>query len=427
MSVPHPPTAAPGAAAPVPRRGLLALGAAATLLLGTRTAAPAAAAPHRTPAAPLPPSGALELPAPTGPYPVGTVSLRLVDRHRPDPWVAGRRCRELMVSVRYPARDTDRYPLAPHMTRGVAAGFDELNGLGVPKGRVDWAATRGHAREGAPVARRGGRLPVVLASPGVGDPRAMGTTLVDELASRGYVVVTVDHTYDAAAVEFPGGRVEHSRLPEEFAEAQRTGRVTELLRKTLAVRVTDTRFVLDRLELLAAGHNPDADAAPLPTGLRGAVDLRATGMLGHSAGGFTAAQALLEDRRIDAAVNMDGVLGYVQRYEDPSHPATVATQGVDRPLLLMGHEGHDHRTDPSWGALRRHSTGPVSERTLAGGRHASFTDAEALLPQVARLLGLPEQTVTDSIGPADPVRAVALQRAWVSGFFDRWLRAGSRI
>jgi 8-oxo-dGTP pyrophosphatase MutT (NUDIX family) len=58
---------------------------------------------------------------------------------------------------------------------------------------------------------------VLLYSPGAGDPRALGTTLCDDLASRGYAVVTVDHTYDAGAVEFPGGRVELSVLPAEFA------------------------------------------------------------------------------------------------------------------------------------------------------------------------------------------------------------------
>lgn len=418
-SAPSPPA---GSAPALSRRRLARLGASAALALTTGTIAPAAATPRRTPAAPRPTPAALTLPAPTGPYPVGTVSLRLVDDTRPDPWVAGQPYRELMVSVRYPARDAAGHPLAPHMTPGAAAGFDQLNGLGVPKGRVDWAATPSHAHEGAPVDRRGGRLPVVLYSPGAGDPRTLGTTLTDELASRGYAVVTIDHTYDAAAVEFPGGRVERSRLPEEFAEAQRTGRVTELLRKAVAVRVADTRFVLDRLEPLAAGRNPDADGRPLPPGLRGAPDLRTTGMLGHSAGGFTAAQTLHDDRRIDAAVNMDGVLGYVQRDDDPAHPATAATDGVHRPLLLMGREGHDHRTDPSWGALWRNSTGPLRERTLTGGRHASFTDAEALLPQIARRLGLPGRTVTDTIGTADPDWAIAAQRAWVSAFFDRRLR-----
>lgn len=146
----------------------------------------------------------MKLPAPTGPYGVGTVSLRLVDRRRSDPWVAGRR-RELMVDVRYPARSVVSHPRVPQMTKGEAAGFDRVNNFGdLPKGRVDWSGTETFAHLGAPPDRRGPR-PVVLYSPGVGDPRTLGTTLTDELASHGYVVVAIDHTYDASAVEFPGG------------------------------------------------------------------------------------------------------------------------------------------------------------------------------------------------------------------------------
>lgn len=61
----------------------------------------------------------------------------------------------------------------------------------------------------------------VLYSPGAGEPRTWGTTLVQDLASRGYVVVTVDPTYEASEVEFPGGRIVTSVLQAELAKTQR--------------------------------------------------------------------------------------------------------------------------------------------------------------------------------------------------------------
>jgi predicted dienelactone hydrolase len=63
--------------------------------------------------------------------------------------------------------------------------------------------TAGH--EGAPVLRTPGRLPVIVFSHGAGGHRSETTIVVQELASHGYVVVTVDHTYDAFS-EFPGVR-----------------------------------------------------------------------------------------------------------------------------------------------------------------------------------------------------------------------------
>ncbi|GGU67074.1 hypothetical protein GCM10010211_35380 [Streptomyces albospinus] len=346
----------------------------------------------------------------------------MTDRRRPDPWVAGQTHRELMVSVRYPAtKDTGRFPRAPQLTAGEAAGFDALNNFAayVPKGKVAWGATLTHAHTGAPVARqRGLRLPVVLYSPGAGDPRSLGSTLCDELASRGYAVVTVDHTYETPAVQFPDGRVARSVMPAEMAKAQRTGRMTELLEKVSGVRVADTRFVLDEL-------GRTGSASVLPEGLRGALDTGAVGMFGQSAGGFTAAQTMHDDPRIRAAADLDGVLGYTQRDDDPSHPSTVGRDGVDRPLLLMGMAGDTHHTVASWDAVWRHSTRPgawLRDLTLTGGRHASYTDAEAMMPQIARQLGLSRKALAAVIGTVDPGRAVAAERAYVTAFFDRWLR-----
>ncbi|MGP3946758.1 alpha/beta hydrolase family protein [Streptomyces sp. 6N106] len=384
------------------RRALLAATALATL--GVGMAQPKAVA------APAARRVRLTLPVPTGPYPVGTVSHRLVDPGRPDPWVASRPSRELMVSVRYPARDVEGYPRAAQLLPGEAAGFDRLNNFGgVPQGRIDWAATRTFAHQGAPPARarRGAGRPVLLYSPGVGDPRSLGTTLTDELASRGYVVICVDHTYDGSAVEFPDGRVETSRLPEEYERAKREGTVVELLRKTCAVRVADLRFVLDRL---------DALVAPMP------LDRSAIGAFGQSAGGFAALQAMHDDRRIAAAVNLDGVLAYVEGDQDPGPLSTVAADGLDRPVLTMGKDGNDHHTVPSWAALWEHSSGPRLDLTLLGSGHATYTDATSMLPRIAVRLGLPENVVTDAIGTVDPERAVAVQRAYVPAFFDRELR-----
>lgn len=354
----------------------------------------------------------LVLPRPSGPHTIGTVCRRLVDTSRPDPWNASQPYRELMVSIRYPARDAAAYPTAPQMLPGEAAGFGALNNLSdVPSGKVDWSATRTHAHEGAPVDRRGGPYPVVCYSPGLGDPRSFGTTLCDDLASRGYIVVAIDHTYDATAVQFPGGRVESTVLPAEFDKAYPDEeRITALLRKVLAVRVADTRFVLDEL------------AGALPRDLCGALDLERIGMFGQSGGGFAALQTMHDDPRIMAGANLDGVLAYVQNDSDPRNPSSVATDGLDRPFLLMGKDGSDLTSVASWGALWRHSRGWHRGLALRGAEHATYTDAEALIPQIARRLGLPQQTVTKNIGTIAPIPAIAAERAYLAAFFDRWLR-----
>jgi dienelactone hydrolase len=320
-----------------------------------------------------------------------------------------------MVSVRYPARAAAGFPLAPHMLPGEAAGWAALNSLSdVPADRVDWAATRTHAHQGAPAAR--GPHPVVLYSPGAGDPRSLGGTLCDDLASRGYAVVTIDHTYDASAVQFPGGRVERTVLPAEFAKVvpdpahPDPARIAPLLKKVVDVRVADVRFVLDAL----------ADA--LPRRLRGALDLDRIGMFGQSAGGFTALQAMHDDPRIAAGANFDGVTNYVQDDGDHGFTSTLSADGLDRPFLLVGKDGNTRATVPSWDALWRHSGGWRRGLTLRGAAHGTYTDAVVLMPQLARGLDLPRETVTENIGTIAPWHAVTADRALLAAFFDRFLR-----
>jgi predicted dienelactone hydrolase len=359
----------------------------------------------------------LELPRPTGPLPVGTTELHLVDHTRPDPLVAGR-ARELMVSVWYPARPGRRHPLAPYMRPHAAAAFATRTEaeLGLAPGQVDWRGITTHAASEAPVRTGSGGHPVVLFSPGRGVPRTLGTLLVEELASRGYVVVTIDHTFEANEVEFPFGRVEKLQVPAIDP--------TELNRLLIRMRVQDTRFVLDQLAVLAAGGNPDAEGRLLPAGLHHALDLSRIGMFGHSAGGFTTGETMLVDRRVDAGANLDGSMAYsFSRGEF----GQVVERGLDRPFLLMGaglSDGapHTHLGAVDWGRFWERSTGWKLDLHVPEGEHMTFTDHEPLLPRLAAAFDLPEALVTSTLGTVDPARVVASLRAYLLAFFDQHLR-----
>ncbi|WP_344641148.1 esterase [Kitasatospora cystarginea] len=362
------------------------------------------------------------LPQPTGLYPIGTTSLQLTDDPRDDPWKPGQH-RKLMISFWYPttrpATGNDR---APYMVPAAADHFGNAGSWGQREngfepGRTDWAGIRTHARADAP-ALPGGKRPVVLYSAGFGDPRTWGTALVEDLASRGYVVVTVDHTYDASEVAFPDGDLATSVFPALMARPGLD--MGALLRKTLQTRVDDTRFVLDQL----AGLRHDAQ---LPAGLAALLDLDRIGMVGHSGGGSTALQTMHDDPRLKVGVNLDGQL----HFSGPDGTGvqlplpTVAEDGLTRPFLLMGTQesgSGSYHQQPGWDALWQHSTGWHADVTLTGSRHGSYTDAQSLLPQLARQGAVASTTLTDDVGDVRPDRAVLATRSYVSSFLDRWLR-----
>src|SRR5919199_2708292 len=328
------------------------------------------------------------LPPPTGDDHIGVVPLHLVDRSRPDPWVAAQSVRELMVSVWYPARRLHDHPLAPWLPPAAWARFEQDNG--VPPGVLQVPLT--HGRVDAPVDRRPGGRPVVLYSPGLGGNRDSSTVLVEQLVSRGYVVATIDHTHDASEVEFPDGRVEVPAMPPL---------TPDVAARAVAVRVVDTRFVLDQLATVNAGGNPDAEHRPLPAGLRGALKLSRVGMFGHSLGGSTAAEAMFEDRRIDAGVDLDGTLF-----------GPVVNAGLDRPFMLVGAQEHGRDNDPTWAQFWANLRGWRLNLRLTGSAHNSFTDVQVLLPQTVGVLNLPPDAVRQLIGTIDPRRSVVIQRAY---------------
>ncbi|MEV6776731.1 alpha/beta hydrolase family protein [Streptomyces syringium] len=364
----------------------------------------------------------VRLPAPTGPYRIGTTTLHLVDHSRRDPWDAAIPVREVMVSLFYPARTVRGYPVARQMAKGAAELFaviDPAMHQGLPKAGVNWAATTTHAHTGAPA--QPVRRPVLLYSPGGGDPRTLGTGTAEELASRGYVVVTIDHPGDASEVDFPTRTHYRKKVrPTVFRGDPRKN--PGLFRTAIDTRIADTRFVLDTLEAMAAGHRQGAERRALPENLADALDPRRVGMYGHSAGGTTAAEAMYEDHRIKAAVNLEGYLNHPGKPGRTGELFPVARHGVDRPLLLLGTDGfRDEDIDRSWSAVLAHPGGHTRRRQLDNATHWVFTDYAAMAPQLQAAGLMSADSRIKLVGAIDPARSVPAVRDHVLSFFARHL------
>lgn len=338
----------------------------------------------------------LTMPAPSGRYPVGMVGLHLVDKSRTDPYVPGNTPREVMVSLWYPATSTSGHYQAPWMPSISGAHFLATRGLSPQL--VTLPQTAGHVL--APVDSKLGKLPVLLYSTGLHSDRAMGTGLAQDLASRGYLVVTVDHTHDANEVQFPGNRVEVNTMPAGTHSSD-----------TLKVRAADIKFVIDSLSTLSKGGNPDAGKATLPTGLTKAVDMSRIGMFGWSLGGAAVDTAMQLDHRIAAGANLDGQFF-----------GTAPSKDLDRPFMLFSSGSHNRNNDSSWRTLWPHLKGYRVDVQLHGAAHLSFSDNEWMVAQEAQLLGLSQAQLQQQYGTIDPDRAVKVERDYVAAFFDQTLR-----
>ena len=252
------------------------------------------------------PPASESLPAPTGRYAVGRVALYRSDVDRPDPETNG--ARKLVVWAWYPAPRTSLRqtpaPWLPDAWAGpywmrFAATYSDApsSGLSIVK------AMRAHARANAPVAH--GRFPVLIFVPGKGETPLVYASLLEELASRGYVVLGITPTHESGYTVLEDGRVITDRqeprmiLNPNMSPADMRAKMAAIDAATAqSVRTcaNDIRFVLRQLpDLARAGQ------------LRGHLDIAHVGLLGHSQGGAASLEAG-QDQQVDAVLDIDGAL-----------------------------------------------------------------------------------------------------------------------
>jgi dienelactone hydrolase len=287
----------------------------------------------------------LSLPALPGPYSVGTISLELIDHSRLDPYAPTPQPRAFMTSLFYPTTDI-HHPLAAYLPVKLAAVADIY--LSLPAGFIENLQPQAHLN--ARLAEIPD-IPIILFSPGLGGAREEYTIMCEGLASYGYLVIAMDHTYDAALVEFPDGTIVFG-IPTLSGDAQ-----------SVDVRTEDSSFVIDQL-------SNKTFITQIPGIVHRTFKNSKIAMFGHSLGGTTTLSVLEEDGRVLGGVSLDGpIFGIGEE------------KGTCKPFLLFGRDNHTRYNDLAWGEVWKHLTGWKAEITLANSTHFTFSDIGAVFKE----------------------------------------------
>ncbi len=159
---------------------------------------------------------ALLVPPPPGPYSVAVRAFELVDKSRIDPFAPeANTTRRFMASAYLPINtqyecNDEIVPYMPAITASVFGKVGET--LGVPEEVISEFEMKFCNISTVKLDKDTGKkqFPVAVFSPGLGGTRLVYGALARSLASLGYIVITLDHTYDSLVVEFPDGSVAYA-------------------------------------------------------------------------------------------------------------------------------------------------------------------------------------------------------------------------
>jgi hypothetical protein len=365
------------------------------------------------------------LPTPTGPAFVGTTGWRVTDETREETFAEPGVRREVGVLVWYPSA-IDRGTRAPYLTWGLpeVRGFATLlRGERTAFDRL--ADVRTHAIVDAEPASTPAQFPLLVFSHGYGSMPSAHAALLEDLASHGYVILSIVHPYESGAAALGNGRVvsfmdasgalrqgyrdvigEWGKEDETMAavtaasdeDEQRRllrGYLSTLKNTNTALRrwVDDTALVLNKL--------PTLPRRSLAGRLIARIDTARIGVFGHSMGGVTAGQFCIEDQRCAAGLNLDGIPQY----------GDMIDRALKRPFLMVysARPGRRGASDSIYGRAASEYYRVDVEGTL----HLDFSD-----------MIFWEGPLRDrkALGTIAAARAAEITRAIVRQYFDQTLR-----
>jgi predicted dienelactone hydrolase len=349
----------------------------------------------------------ITLPTPTGPFAVGRALYDWADDKTLDILapVPGTK-RELLVWMWYPAAVGQSTAIEDYLPAPLRTAAEGQSGALLTLLTRDPAKVHSHSLRGAGVSPQQRSYPVVILRAGASLEVLSYSTLAEDLASHGYVVVGIDAPYRTWTVVFPGGRVMR-RTPENNPELFSGQELERVGNKLLAAWIADIGFVLDRLEVLNTSD---------PAGkFTGRLDMTRVGIFGHSFGGAQAAQFCSQDSRCKAGIDVDGSLH-----------GSVIQAGIRTPFLFLMSGQGDFSSDAEIRQIQAdiqslYDRVPPHGRLrveIRGANHFTFTDDGALLKShilrgALRLFG--------KLG-IDGRRQLAVTSYCVHSFFDAYLK-----
>jgi dienelactone hydrolase len=357
--------------------------------------------------------GEVLVPKPDGKYAVSLSVAKLVDENRNDIFDPSKGKRAIMISLMCPMTECKKTSPVNYMPPATAKFMGQLINFqfGIPLGTLESVKLQVCSEPDPSAIQKVHRFPVVIFSPGIISTRLNHNIMAQYLASEGYCVVTIDHPYDAALVEYPDKTIITSVVPPNFNASN------------------DNQFLPEREKDVALVRRQLSDSkvvAKLLPGAKHGLNTTNAALYGHSYGGTTSILVLSKEKDIVGALNMDG-----SQYGDLSNICNPAFLfGTGKPFT------HSSENDTTWGETWKHIEKWGREMVLDGTRHSAFTDSAFLIKLISYTPSENfKKAIEDAIGTLDGKRSFIIISECVKAFMkyafykkkDKLLDTPSRV
>lgn len=340
----------------------------------------------------------IQLPQPTGSYNVGmsTHFLKDISRYHND-----EKSRPLLVHIYYPSMEIAK-EYSHYLSDTIHLYKDKIlhtyNNVS-PKDLEYLDEIRDWAMPDAPIDAENSPFPVLFFSPGFFMAAQLYSSLIEEMASHGYVVVAINHTDACWPVMFPDGSspVILPELANIFANKEQS--CIQTFDMTQETWIRDVKFVLSWLRNQS---------------LTKSLDLSGMGIFGHSFGGSTATEASRQYNDFKAMANLDGMLfgpNWDKPFETPSLFVVAEKQLTHKEALNAG------LTVEQFDSLLTRRSKKVFEQlkdnafyvTVKNADHATFVDSKLIKSPLFK-------------NGLNPLRGIEITRILLVDFFDHFLK-----
>lgn len=340
------------------------------------------------------------IPASSGPYQVGTRIYELTDASRQELYSGKEEARRFQIQVWYPSEPDPADSRAPWMANAEIFAPAIAKYIHMPSFFLDHLKlVKMPAYQDSNVTSTEEGFPVILFSHGWNGFNAQNTGQAIQLASHGYVVVGVQHTYGAVITVFNDGTIVHNN-PSALPSGAPDEEYEIAARKLVQQWAGDLRYALDFLE-----EQDTAKGSPFHK----SFDFSRVGVYGHSTGGGAAIQFCGTDPRCKALLGMDPFMRPVS--------LEVLEDGVTQPAFFMFSQrwADDVNSRNNMLFYKFVSNVPKTMGVISidGTAHYDFSDLPLLSPLAPRL-GLK--------GTIDGSRVTEIINAYLVSFFDGTLK-----